>query len=467
MIMEVTKPILLADQKPPDDLHFPTLKVSETMGFAYSTKTPSTKPDDIASDVSYIDHMTTQTLSALGIDHTADTMVGDDFIRGVSGGERKRVSLAEVLSTQALLQTWDNSTRGLDASNALDFARVLRKSADTQQKSIVATLYQAGNGIYNLFDKVLVLAEGREIYYGPTSRAKQYFEDMGFKCAPGANIADFLTSVAVHTERNILPGYEGKVPDTAAEFEAAYKRSGVFTDMRRVMESTHPNILAAQIENLKRTRDGGKKRSIPCLSRETSPYQVSFGRQVVACTVRQFRIVMGDKLTQGLQLASALIVALAGGSLFYNLSDTSSSMFSRQGAFFFPMLHFGLGCMAQVTASFMGRPIISRHKRFAFARPAAHAIACVAMDIPMLVALFTIFELVFYFMVGFPLTAGAFFTQWFIFILTTLSLTSFFRMLGAWCKHFGVASQISGCSIMVMMVYAGEYGYCDIRAFFL
>lgn len=429
------------------------------MGFAYSTKTPSTKPEDlITSDVSYIDSMTRQTLSALGIDHTADTMVGDDFIRGVSGGERKRVSLAEVISTQALLQSWDNSTRGLDASNALDFARILRKSADTQQKSIVATLYQAGNGIFNLFDKVLVLAEGREIYYGPTRTAKQYFENMGFECAPGANIADFLTSVAVHTERTISLGYEGKVPDTAVEFEAVYKGSDVFAEMKRVMNSTDQQTLTAQVGNLKGMRKAGKKRSIPFLSRETSPYQVSFRRQIMACTVRQFRIIKGDKLTQGLQLASALIVALAGGSLFYNLSDTSASMFSRQGAFFFPILHFGLGCMAQVTASFMGRPIISRHKGFAFARPAAHAIACVATDIPLLVTIFTVFEIVFYFMVGFPLSAGAFFTQWFIFILTTLCLTSFFRMLGAWCKHFGLASQISGCSIMVIMVYAGEYG---------
>lgn len=82
-----------------DDLHFPTLRVSETMGYAYSTKIPKTKPKGLASDADYINHMTTQTLSDLGIDHTADTIVGDDFIRGVSGGERKRVSLAEVLST--------------------------------------------------------------------------------------------------------------------------------------------------------------------------------------------------------------------------------------------------------------------------------------------------------------------------------------------------------------------------------
>lgn len=160
-------------------------------------------------------------------------------------------------------------------------------------------------------------------------------------------------------------------------------------------------------------------------------------------------------MTKGLQLASALIVALVAGSLFYNLSETTGSLFMRQGALFYPILQFGMNSMAEVTASFMGRPIISRHKRFAFARPAAHAVACVATDIPITIVFFSLFEIVYYFMVGFAMDAGSFFTQWFVYILLTLNLSSYFRMVGAWCKHFGLASQISGWSMMVLMVYAG------------
>lgn len=73
----------------------------------------------------------------------------------------------------------------------------------------------------------------------------------------------------------------------------------------------------------------------------------------------------------------------------------------------------------------------------------------------MTVTIFSLFEIVYYFMVGFSMDAGGFFTQWFTFIMITLCLTSFFRMVGAWCKHFGMASQISGWCMMVLMVYAG------------
>jgi ATP-binding cassette subfamily G (WHITE) protein 2 (SNQ2) len=184
------------------------------------------------------------------------------------------------------VQCWDNSTRGLDASNAFDFGRLLRKAADEQRKTIAATLYQAGNGVYDQFDKVLVLAEGRQIYYGPASEARQYFENMGFICPPGANIGDFVTSVAVHTERKVRPGCEAVVPDTAEEFEERFRASPHYHRMLKENETRSPSSLAHEVHALTRVRNDEKNRSIQMLSREKSPYQVSFFRQVIACTIR-------------------------------------------------------------------------------------------------------------------------------------------------------------------------------------
>jgi ATP-binding cassette subfamily G (WHITE) protein 2 (SNQ2) len=163
---------------------------------------------------------------------------------------------------------------------------VLRRTADEQQRSIVATLYQAGNGIFGLFDKVLVLAEGREIYYGPVSESKRYFEEMGFKCSPGANVADFLTSIAVHTKRTVVAGFEDRVPNTTADFEEAYKKSSIYSRMISDMESRTESSLALEIHGLKAAREVEKNRSLAFFSREASPYLVSFGRQVIACTKR-------------------------------------------------------------------------------------------------------------------------------------------------------------------------------------
>ncbi|KAG8664946.1 uncharacterized protein FPOAC1_012923 [Fusarium poae] len=437
-----------------DDMHFPSLKVSETMGFANSSKVPATRPEHLTNK-EYVDQTSTEILEALGIGHTKDTIVGNEYVRGVSGGERKRVSVAEVMSTQAPVQCWDNSTRGLDASNALDFARVLRKHADEQQRTIIATLYQAGNGIYDQFDKVLVLAEGREIYYGPSIEAKQYFENMGFKCPPGANIADFLTSVTVQTEREVIPGFEGSVPNTAQDFEKHYKESDMFQRMKYLAESRASESLAAEVEALRSHGSREKARSFAALSRESSPYLVSFFQQVWICAVRQFQILWGDRFSNGLQLVSSLIMALVTGSLMYDLPGDSTSIFRKPGALFYPILLWCLNKMAETAASFEGRGILSRHKRLAFNRPGAYALACVLTDIPFVIFMFSLFNLIYYFMVGYQHDAGKFFTNWFVYLLVTLCFTSLFRTIGAWCRHFGLAAQISGLITMVMMIYAG------------
>jgi ATP-binding cassette subfamily G (WHITE) protein 2 (SNQ2) len=163
---------------------------------------------------------------------------------------------------------------------------VLRRTASQEKKTVIATLYQAGNGIYDLFDKVLVLAEGRQIYYGPRAAAKNYFEDMGFICAPGANIADFLTSVAVHTERQIVKALENSVPRTAAEFEHAYKQSGTFEQMLQEIQSTPEQSLAKEAEALVEVTNQEKNRRFTVLSRNGTTYTVSLRRQIMSCTKR-------------------------------------------------------------------------------------------------------------------------------------------------------------------------------------
>ena len=111
----------------------------------------------------------------LGLTKQMNTMVGNAYVRGLSGGERKRMSIAEQMTTSSSINCWDCSTRGLDAASALDYTRSLRIMTDVLKKTTIATLYQASNSIYALFDKVLLLDEGRCIYFGPTELAQSYF----------------------------------------------------------------------------------------------------------------------------------------------------------------------------------------------------------------------------------------------------------------------------------------------------
>ncbi|KAL3484275.1 ABC-2 type transporter-domain-containing protein [Aspergillus germanicus] len=433
-----------------DDVHFPTLTVNRTMKFALRNKVPQSRPENI-TEKEYVQQQKDSILDSLGIPHTTKTLVGNEFIRGVSGGERKRVSLAELMAGQSPVQFWDNPTRGLDSKTAAEFAKLLRREADENRKTMVATMYQAGNAIYDEFDKVLVLADGLVTYYGPRSQARAYFEELGFVCPKGANIADFLTSVTVLTERIVASGMEEKAPNTPEEFAARYRESSVYRDS---MDSiVPPEKLVSEDEGLAvAVTQEKRKHHIP---RPQSVYTTGLWDQVIACTIRQFQILLGDKLSIAIKIASSIIQALVCGSLFYNLKLDSSSIFLRPGALFFPVLYYLLESMSETTASFMGRPILSRQKRFGFYRPTAFCIANAITDIPITIVQISTFSLILYFMAALQMDAGRFFTFWLIIITSTLCSMQMFRAIGALCKKFGLASQLTGLLSTICFVYGG------------
>lgn len=179
-----------------EETFFPTLTAGDTIDFATRLKVPYGTPEGFASPEEARAATADFLFRMLGVLHTKGTRVGNEYIRGVSGGERKRISILEVMAAQGSICLWDNSTRGLDASTALQFVQSVRKLTDLFGLTSIVTLYQAGNGIYEVFDKVLVLEHGEQIYYGRKESAKSFFEDLGFVCADGANVGDFLTGMS-------------------------------------------------------------------------------------------------------------------------------------------------------------------------------------------------------------------------------------------------------------------------------
>lgn len=105
------------------DKHFPHLTVGQTLEFAAAVRTPSHRPQQQSRE-EFSSFLAQVVMAVLGLSHTYNTKVGNDFVRGVSGGERKRVSVAEMLLAGAPFAAWDNSTRGLDSATALKFVRV-------------------------------------------------------------------------------------------------------------------------------------------------------------------------------------------------------------------------------------------------------------------------------------------------------------------------------------------------------
>ena len=138
------------------DVHFPYLTVQQTLDFAIACKTPAKRVNDVSKE-EYIKSTRELYATIFGLRHTYNTKVGNDFVRGVSGGERKRVSIAEALAANGTIYCWDNATRGLDASTALEYAKAIRIMTNLLKSTAFVTIYQASENIYETFDKVTVL----------------------------------------------------------------------------------------------------------------------------------------------------------------------------------------------------------------------------------------------------------------------------------------------------------------------
>jgi ABC-type multidrug transport system ATPase subunit len=348
-----------------EELFYPTLTVGQTMDFATRLNIPNALPKDAESREDFRQKFKSFLLDSMGISHTEDTKVGNAFVRGVSGGERKRVSIIETLCTRGSVMCWDNSTRGLDASTALEYTRALRCMTDAMGIATIVTLYQAGNGIYDLFDKVLVLDEGNQVFYGPREEARPFMESQGFVCGDGANVADFLTGITVPSERAIQPGFESRFPRNNIELEQAYHQSPIKANMDRQLD--YPTLQEAKMntQTFCEAVTIDKSNQLP----KSSPMTVSFQDQVKACVTRQYQILWGDKATFIIKQGSTLVQALIGGSLFYNAPANSAGLFIKGGALFLALLYNALVAMSEVTDSFAGRPILAKHKAFAFFNP--------------------------------------------------------------------------------------------------
>jgi ABC-type multidrug transport system ATPase subunit len=385
-----------------EDLHYPTLTTKQTLSFALKNKTPGKRFED-ESKGEFINKILYMLGNMLGLTRQMNTMVGNAFVRGLSGGERKRLSIAEQMTTRSSINCWDCATRGLDASSALDYVRSLRIMTDILHKTTISTLYQASDSIFNLFDKVMVLDEGRCIYFGPTATAKSYFEDMGFYCPDRKSTPDFLTGLCNMNEREYREGMKNKVPVNAVQFEKTYKESSMYAAMMKERDEYEQKI------NQDRPDEKFRQAFVDAHQKYApvhSPFVATYYQQVKSLTIRQFQLIWGDKGALVSRYGGVIVKGLIMASVFYMMPTDASGAFSRGGSFLFSLLFNALIAQAELSSFMQGRRVLEKHKHFALYHPSAYYIAQVIADVPLAIVQVLVFEICVYFMMGLVLDAG-------------------------------------------------------------
>ncbi|KAJ9116760.1 hypothetical protein QFC24_006651 [Naganishia onofrii] len=458
-----------------EDIHLPTLNVSQTLSVSHRLKRPAALAQNMNAK-EYAQDQIDRVLNMFGMNHTRTTKVGNDFVRGVSGGERKRVSLSEIFSTNAAFVCWDNCIRGLDSAVALHFLRCLKEISRSTGMVNVASIYQASNDVYETcFDKVCVIFQGRMVYFGAAEDAVEYFYEQGWERKARQTIPDYLTACTSITERRMRSDRDSStIPQSPEEMATYFKASPQFASLQREIaeykqihaQENHSDQFRQAVEQSKRKATG-----------RSNAYKVPFYYQVWVLSRRQLDLVLSTPIDFVIRLASNILQATIVGSIFYKPAADAAGSYAVAGGLFFTVLYFCVFSLSEIPPTVYGRALLIKHRKLGFYDPAAKIVAEMAIDAVVYAVQTLVFASIFYFLLGLNANARYFFTFYFIIYSTYMNLACVFvffsslqgtpidplvparsvmyRFIAAWCPNLSIAIRFGGLALGVVLAGGG------------
>ncbi|KAH7853669.1 hypothetical protein Vadar_005295 [Vaccinium darrowii] len=386
-----------------DDVLFPHLTVKETLTYAALLRLPKT----LAKEEK--EKRAINVICELGLERCQDTMIGGSFVRGVSGGERKRVCIGNEIIINPSLLFLDEPTSGLDSTTALRIVEILQDIAEAG-KTVITTIHQPSSRLFHKFDKLILLGKGSLLYFGKVSEAMVYFSSIG--CSPliAMNPAEFLLDLA-----------NGNMNDVSipSELEDKVQMGNSDTETRNGKPS--PAVVHEYLVEAYETRvaDNEKKKLIVPLpiGEELKSKMYTAKREWEASWWEQFSILFWRGLKERrhdyfswLRITKVLTTAVIVGLLWWQSDNDSPKDLQDQGFFsslqssgvFFPVFN-------AIFTFPQERAMLNKEQAANMYRMSAYFVARTSSDLPLDLLLPVLFLVVVYFMAGLEKSAGTFF----------------------------------------------------------
>eukprot|EP00731_Ephydatia_muelleri_P018504 Em0011g544a len=425
-----------------DDVIMGTLTVRENLNFSAALRLPSS--------MSYRERKqrVEKVILELGLTACADTKIGTEFLRGVSGGERKRTNIGMELIIEPQVLFLDEPTTGLDARTAASVVQLLKSLTRSNNRIVVMSIHQPRYSIYKLFDTITLLSQGSTVYHGPAEfKAVQYFTRAGFHCDQHENAADFFLDVISQCEHSTLT-----TGVAAATFDAKKTEIGKSIDLVDVYEqSEERRETAEQLSSIVRhSRDKrGHHGPIPA-------YATTFLWQLLVVTHRSGVDLLRNPATSLFQLLSRIILALLVGTIYYQLDDSKLGFQNRIGAFFFIITSNAFVNMSAVDLFIKQRAIFLHENASGYYRVSSFFIAKVVTDliaariIPLIV-----YCTIAYFMIGLEVEVKTFFIFLLTVCLASIASSSIAFAVSAGTSVTAIATMSIGLMYVMSMLFGG------------
>ncbi|GMH10116.1 hypothetical protein Nepgr_011957 [Nepenthes gracilis] len=406
-----------------DDLLFPMLTVEETLMFSAEFRLPSclSKSKKKARVQALIDQ--------LGLGSAAKTVIGDEGHRGVSGGERRRVSIGIDIIHDPIILFLDEPTSGLDSTSAFMVVKVLQRIAQSGS-IVIMSIHQPSYRILSLLDRLILLSRGCTVYSGSPSNLPDFFAEFGHPIPDGENRTEFALDLIRKLEES--PDGTGNL----VEFNKLWQEKKSSQGTSSTPKSSLKDAIGASIS---------KGKLVSGAANETNPtsvpkYANPFWKEVYVIGKRS--LINSRRMPEqfGIRLGAILVTGIILATIFRHLDDSPKGAQERLGFFAFAMSTTFYTCAEAIPNFLQERYIFMRETSFNAYRRASYVLSHSLISIPSLLVLSFTFALTTFWAVG---LAGGLsgFISFFLFVLAAF-----------WSGHSFVTF-LSGVVTNVMLGY--------------
>ncbi|KAI8020167.1 ABC transporter G family member 42 [Camellia lanceoleosa] len=387
--------------------------------------------------------ITDYTLRILGLDICRDIIVGDEMQRGISGGQKKRVTTGEMIVGPTKTLFMDEISTGLDTSTTFQIVKCLQQIVHLTEATILMSLLQPPPETFNLFDDIIFLSEGQIVYQGPRDHVLHFFECCGFKCPDRKGTADFLQEV---TSRKDQEQYWADKSEpyqyiSAAEFANRFKRFYVGLSLENELSVPYDK---AQSHNAALVY---KKYSLPKIE------------LLKACFEKEWLLIKRNSFIYVFKTVQIIIVAIITSTVFirtqmHTRNEEDGAIYI--GALLFSMIINMFNGFAEMALTVQRLPVFYKHRDLFFHPPWAFTLPMFLLRIPISVFESIVWMVMTYYAIGFAPEASRFFKQLLVVFLVQQMAAGMFR-LTAGVGRTMISTNTGGALIVHLVFLLGGF----------
>jgi len=381
-------------------------------------------------------------MKILGLEICADTVVGNEMLRGISGGQRKRVTTGEMIVGPKKTLFMDEISTGLDSSTTFQIVNCTRNFVHLMEGTVLMALLQPAPETFELFDDICLLAEGHIVYLGPREEILDFFETVGFRLPPRKGIADFLQEVTSKKDQEQY-WYDHRVP---------YRYIPVAE-------------IAEQFTSFRVGKELDEKLSTPFSKSDSHPaalvttkFALSKWDLLKACVEREVLLMKRNRFLYIFRTCQVAFVAIIASTLFFRtrLHPTNEIYGSLYlSTLFFALVHMMFNGFSEMSITVARLPVFYKQRDNLFYPGWAFSVPSFLLRLPYSVVESIIWSCIVYYIIGLTPEPGRFFRYMLLLFFMHQMAVALFRLIGALGRSMVVANTFGSFALLVVFVLGG------------